>query len=49
MVSEPKALRLNIDFVNLPPFKLNILHVKLHLLKESLSLHVKKSVELMIK
>jgi hypothetical protein len=40
---------LNLDLVNLPPFKLNIQHVGPHLLKWSLSSHVSESVKVIVK
>jgi hypothetical protein len=43
MISKPKVMRSN------SPFRLNISCVGLHLLKMSLSPHMRESVELMIK
>jgi hypothetical protein len=42
-------MRLNLDPVNLPSFKLNIPRGGHHLLKMSLSLHVRRSVRVVIK
>jgi hypothetical protein len=41
MVLEPKVIESNFDSVNSPLFKLNISRVRPHLLKGSLSLHVR--------
>jgi hypothetical protein len=45
----PKVLSLNLDSVIYLPFQLNIPHVEPHLLKGSLSSHVRESVKVLIK
>jgi hypothetical protein len=49
MVSERKVLNSNLDSVIYHPFQLNILRVRHHLLKRSLSPHVRESVKILIK
>jgi hypothetical protein len=49
MVLEPDVLSLNFIFVDSHLFKLNIAHVVSHMLKWSLSSHVRESIEVLIK
>jgi hypothetical protein len=49
MVSEPKVLSLNFDFVIYLPFQLNIPRVGPHISKRSMSPHVRGSAKVLIK
>jgi hypothetical protein len=49
MVSELNVLSLNLDSVIYLQFQLNILRIEHHLLKESLSSHMRESIKVLIK